>query len=146
MAQAKLSQQATIESGSALKGTAGTLDLVDEGAEDRQRQIRVPGFGRLVEPVRQLALARQGAIPRAAVIGDPPHVPVRKREIDQRQGRVGAGTGGDQAVDLRRPFAVAGTPDAPRLVHDLPQQRSGHGGRLAKPLGQLQAIMVGCRI
>ena len=62
---------------------------LDEGAQDRQRQIRVAGFDRPVEPVGQLAFARQGAVPLALVIGDAANLPQRKLQVDQRQRGIG---------------------------------------------------------
>src|SRR6266705_2741375 len=43
---------------------------IDEGAQDRQRQVCVAGFDRTIEPIGQLTLARQRAIPLAIIIGD----------------------------------------------------------------------------
>src|SRR5258706_15184949 len=48
---------------------------VDVCAQDRQRQIGVMTFDRSIEPVGQLALARQRAIPLALVIGDAADLP-----------------------------------------------------------------------
>src|SRR5258708_38731980 len=48
---------------------------VDEGTQDRQRQIRVTGFDRSIEPIGKLALARQRAIPLTLVIGDAANLP-----------------------------------------------------------------------
>ncbi len=48
---------------------------VDERAQDRQRQIGVTGLDRSIEPIGQLAFARQSAIPLALVIGDAAGLP-----------------------------------------------------------------------
>ena len=63
----------------------------DERAQDRQRQIGVMAFDRPVEPIRQLALTRERAIPLALVIGDAADLPQRQLQIDQRQRRIGPG-------------------------------------------------------
>src|SRR5450755_1849450 len=79
---------------------AEALDI-DERAQDRQRQICVAGFDRAVEPVGQLALARQRAVPLAIVIGDAANLPHRQFEVDQRQRRIGPGARSDQPLDPR---------------------------------------------
>ena len=40
---------------------------------------------RLIEPIRQFAVARQRTIPFAAVLGDAADLPLRQLEIDQCQ-------------------------------------------------------------
>src|SRR6202035_4357537 len=79
-------------------GRADTLGL-DERAQDRQRQIRMTGLDRSIEPVGKLALARQRAVPLALVIGDAANLPERQLEVDQRQRGVGPGAGCDQVLD-----------------------------------------------
>src|ERR1700730_4439218 len=64
-----------------------------ERAQDRQRQIRMTGLDRLIEPIGKLALARQRAIPLALVVGDAANLPLRQLQIDQRQRRVVPGAG-----------------------------------------------------
>src|ERR1700687_4109410 len=66
---------------------------VDERAQDGQRQIRVTGVDRLIEPIGKLALARQRAIPLALVIGDAANLPLRQFQIDQGQRCVGPRVG-----------------------------------------------------
>src|SRR5450631_4148660 len=51
---------------------------VDERAQNCQRQIRMTGLDRLIEPIRKLALARQRAIPLALIIGDAANLPLRQ--------------------------------------------------------------------
>src|ERR1700741_3065321 len=43
---------------------------LDKCAQDGERQIRVPDLDGFVEPVRQLALARQRAIPFTVVVSE----------------------------------------------------------------------------
>ena len=57
------------------------------------------GLDRLIEPVRQFALARQRAIPFAVVIGEAADLPLRQFQIDQRQRGVGPGLRLDQPLD-----------------------------------------------
>src|SRR5664279_1945845 len=81
---------------------------VYERAQDRQRQIRMPGFDRMIEPIRQFALARQRAVPLAVIIGDATKLPLRQFQIDQRQRRIGPGGGSDQLLDPRRLRGLSG--------------------------------------
>src|SRR5262249_36988660 len=99
---------AAVHAGNAGAGLrkANALRL-DKGAEDGERQLRMPAFDTLVEPVRQLALARQRAIPFAVVIDDATNLPERQFEIDQRQRRIGPGTRLDQSIEARDLLALA---------------------------------------
>src|SRR5206468_8437006 len=72
---------------------------LDERAQDRQRQIGVAAFDRLIEPFRQLALARERAVPFAFVIGDTADLPLRQFEIDQSKRCVGPRLRLDQPFD-----------------------------------------------
>src|SRR5215831_1756740 len=79
------------------RGDAGSAQrradalCLDEGREDRKREVCMTCLDRLIEPVRQLAFARQRAIPFAPVIGNAADLPERQLQIDQREGHVGPG-------------------------------------------------------
>jgi len=62
---------------------------------------------RLIEPFRQLAVARQCAIPFAAVIGDPANLPLRQLEIDQRHRGFAKGGSAKQTFDPRSLCALS---------------------------------------
>ena len=96
---------------------------VDERAQNRQRQIRMTGFHRLIEPVGKLALAGQRAMPLALVIGDAPDLPLRQFQLDQGQRGIGPGTGPDQMLDPCRFSALSqrGKPPADP-VNDVGQK------------------------
>ena len=79
----------------------------DESGQDRQREILMVPLDRLIEPVRQLAVARQRAVPFAAVIGDAADLPLRQFEIDQRQRCFCKSFGINQAFDPRRLCALS---------------------------------------
>jgi hypothetical protein len=72
---------------------------LDEGAQNRQGQIRMMGFDRLIEPFGKLALVRQCTIPLAIVVGDAANLPLRQFQIDQRQRRIGPGSRPDQSFN-----------------------------------------------
>src|SRR6202048_4757501 len=80
---------------------------VDERAQNCQRQIRVTGFDRSIEPIGQLTLARQRAIPLALVIGDAANLPLRQFQVDQRKRRIGPGSRFNQAFDPHRLFGLS---------------------------------------
>ena len=54
-------------------------------AQDRQRQVGITGLDGLIQPVRQLALVRQRAMPFAVVVGEAADLPLRQFQIDQRE-------------------------------------------------------------
>ena len=100
-------------------GAADVLGL-DERAQDRQRQIRVAGFDRSIEPVGKLALARQRAIPLALVIGDAANLPKRQFQIDQRQRGIRPGFRPDQSFDPGGLLGLShGRKTPARLADDL---------------------------
>jgi len=146
-AQPKLSQQTGSQSGLASRDTAGNARAarrcrdalgLDERAQHRQRQIGVANLDRPVEPVGKLALARQGAIPFALVIGDAANLPQRQFQIDQRQRGIDPGFRSDQAFDPRGFFALsestesAGTP--PRTMSDISSAVSALALRSRSPI------------
>ncbi len=81
-------------------------------AQNSQRQIRVPGFDRLVEPFGKFAFAGQRAVPFALIIGDAANLPLRQFEVDQRECSVGPGLRADQCVRSARSFRPARSTDS----------------------------------
>jgi hypothetical protein len=67
------------DAGSGRRG-ADALDI-DKRAQDGQRQVRMMGFDRLIEPFRKLALTGQRAMPFAFVINDTAKLPLRQFQI-----------------------------------------------------------------
>src|ERR1700730_2824953 len=80
---------------------------LDECAQDRQRQIGVTGFDRSIEPIGQLTLARQRAIPLALVIGDAANLPLRQFQVEQRKRRIRPGSQFNKASDPHRLFGLS---------------------------------------
>ena len=82
-------------------GPAATREALhlEKRAQHRQGEIYVPCFDRLVEPVGEFGFTRQSAVPLAAIIGDPPHSPARKFEVDQSERHVDPGAGLDHSFD-----------------------------------------------
>ena len=107
-----------------LRRLADPLRL-DERAEDGEREICMPGFDGLIEPIRQLALARQRAMPFAIVIGEAANLPERQFKIDQRQRCIGPRSGSDQLLDARRLLALTD-------LRISPAHRAGHLGHQSR--------------
>ena len=126
----------------AARRRADALGL-DERAQDRQRQIRVMGFDRLIEPFGKLALARQRAMPFAFVIGDAANLPLRQFEVDQRQRGIGPGTGARSGARSVRSFRAVPVDGKRRQtsVDDVRQQLCRHRVRVAKPVGEPSRIV-----
>src|SRR3984893_8174341 len=116
---------------------------VDERAQEGQRQIRVTGFDRLIEPIGKLALARQRAIPLALVIDDAANLPLRQFQIDQRKRCIGPGSRPDQPFDPRRLLGLSDRrKTAACLANDLGHEIGRHGMRVAKPVIELAGGMM----
>jgi hypothetical protein len=75
---------------------------LDERAQDRQGQIRVPRLDVLIKPVWKLTFARQRAVPFAVVVSDAADLPEWQLEIDERQRHIGPGSRVDQLFNPRR--------------------------------------------
>ena len=77
-------------------------------AGHRRRRSKSPvpdprgGLDRLVEPFGKVALARQRAMPFAAVVGEAAELPLRQFEVEQRQRRIGPGARSGSAVRAAR--------------------------------------------
>jgi hypothetical protein len=67
----------------------------------------VTTFHGFIQPVGKFALARECAMPFAAVVDKTADPPLRQLQVDQRQRRVGPGPQLDQLLD---PFGLAGVP------------------------------------
>ena len=94
--------------------------------QHRQRQIGVAGFDRLIQPVRQVALARQRAIPFTIVVGEAADLPLRQLQIDQRERCVGPGLRLDQLCDTGGPGILIGGRQAPASrVDDIGEEFGG---------------------
>src|ERR1700737_2298108 len=114
---------------------------IDERAQDRQRQIRVTGFDRSIEPVRELALARQRAIPLALVIGDAANLPLRQFQVDQRKRRIGPGSRFNQAFDPRRLFGLSDRRKTPAgRADDFGYELCRHRMRVTQPITEFDGV------
>ena len=143
--RARSASRGTVGNAGPARRRADALGL-DERAQDRQRQIGVAGLDRLIEPVRQLALARQRAMPFALVIGDAADLPLRQFQIDQRQRRIGPGARLDQPLDAGGLAALAGRRKAPAgLADDVGQEFGGDGIGIAEPVAEFGGVLVFCK-
>jgi hypothetical protein len=80
------------DAGGCGRDDADALHL-DERAQNREREIRVTSFDRLINPIRKFALARQSAMPFTGVIDNATNLPLRQFEREQDERGVGPGTG-----------------------------------------------------
>src|SRR5579872_2327915 len=63
----------------------------DERPQDRQGEVGMPGFERLIEPIGKFSLARERAVPFPAVVSDAADLPERQLHFQQRQRSVDPG-------------------------------------------------------
>jgi hypothetical protein len=124
------------------RGHAAALGL-DEGAQDRQRQIAMVGLDRLIEPVRQFAFARERAVPFAFVVGEAADLPPRQLKFDQRQRRIGPGGRLDQPLDPRSLFDLSsGRKAAAGLFDHLGHEACRQRGRIPEPAAEIGLILL----
>src|SRR5579871_3673726 len=103
------------------------------------------GLNRLIEPVGQLALARQGAMPLAGIINNAANLPLWQFQFEQGQHRVGPSGGLNQPFDPAGIFSSRDTRKPPaRLSDDVGQQLRRDGARVAKPARKLTNIAPSC--
>src|SRR3954452_22976324 len=112
------------------------LDLY-ESRQQRGRKRGVAPLAGGAEPVRQLALARESAVPFTLVVGDAADLPQRQLQLHQCQRSIGPGFCFDQARDARSALALPERREVPAGVIDDPEhQWSRHRVRVAQAFAE----------
>ena len=85
----------------------------------------MPCLDRFIKPVWKFGLARERAVPLAAIVSDASDVPERKLQFDQRQRCIDPGAGIYQILEPQCTFPVPLHQDAPPADLEDPRHQLG---------------------